>query len=91
MMNEFAELVKKNMLHRFLFLEIRRASFKTYDTIFSGYAIKIRDKESWLFILDIEDYTFHSAHSVFGDTCFRGRCLWVGEDLLIHPHRGMLV
>lgn len=91
MMNEFAELVKKNMVHSYLFLGIERASFKKDTTIFNGYAIKIRDKDSLLFISDIRDYSFHSAHSIFGDTCFRDRCLWVGKAFLINPHRGMLV
>jgi len=58
MTDEFAELVKKNMLHRFLFLGIERASFKKGTTTFSGYAIRIRDKDSLLFISDIEDYSF---------------------------------
>ena len=91
MMNEFAELVKKNMVHSYLFLGIERASFKKDTTIFNGYAIKIRDKDSLLFISDIRDYSFHSAHSIFGDTCFRDRCLWVGKAFLIHPCGGMLV
>lgn len=91
MNDEFAELVKKNMLHRFLFLGIERAYFKKGTTTFSGYAIKVRDKDSLLFISDTEDYSFHSAHSIFGGTYFMNRCLWLGEVLLIHPRGGMLI
>lgn len=92
MIDEFAELVKKNLLNRWKFEWIKRVCIKEGGIISPGYALKLRSERLLLFISDIENYElFHGGYSVFGYSKFEDRCFWVYESDLITPGGGILI
>lgn len=92
MNEEFVELVKNSMKNKSDYIGLERAYITEEGTTFLGYALKLNGGNLLLFISDTENCRLlHDGYSVFGFSVFRDRCLWIGDEDIVHICGGMLI